>query len=1256
MDEQKLKARIGELRDQLEKLGARARVPSRSAGKSAGGSGDVPAALEQLRAKCDELLDTGQDDYRPVETHPRRRGELAGVLLDSLPHVAVVVDRDNTVLAANRIARRMGVKTGGLCWEEIPRSLCASGQEDAASDPSDELPSGGRCSFCRCEEAIAKQYALRHPGIEAFGKSWDAYWIPLDEDTCLHYMADVTEVKRREEELRESESRSRSLYEAVHAGIVLQAADGTILHANRVACEIFGMEEEDITARTSLDPGWEMIMEDGSPVPGEEHPSMITIRTGKPIRNAVRGLFAGEEARTRWLLINTEPILDPVTEKLKEVLVTFSDITERKRAERAIEDLAKFPSENPHPVMRVQADGTVLYMNAASESVLADRGCRVGETVPEEWAKLVADVLESGSVESADLEHDGSIFSFRVVPVTDAGYVNWYGRDVTDFRRAAEQVERLAKFPSENPHPVLRVERDGALLYANAACESLLREWGCSIGKQVPDEWREWVGGVLDSGSGRTVAVEHGDRILSFELAPVVEAGYANIYGRDVTERKRAEEELRQIEWLLTRSAPVRPGGGHEYEPAYGDLTHLNTHRLILDSVGGEMLEDIACDYLDLLQSSSAVYEKNGDYALGIFASGWCQFMDDASRRECGTLSNAEALKCGRWHCHESCWTEASKVAIEEARPVDIECNGGIRLYAVPIRAGEEVIGAIDFGYGDPPQDPEKLSEIAERYGVTVEELATRAARHESRPRYMIEVAKTRLETSARLIGEIVERKRAEEEVRKARDELERRVQVRTADLAGALDGLQGEVRERIEVQKALAEANELLERMFSSIELMVAYMDRDFNFIRVNRAYAEADNHPPEFFVGKNHFDLYPSEENEAIFRRTLETGQPFFAYEKPFASAQNPERGGTYWDWSLQPVLEADGEVGGLILCLFNVTERIRAREEAENQRRRLFGVLNMLPGYVFLMGPDYSIRFANHTFTDLFGDVGKDACHKVVHGIDRPCPLCPAARVLATQQPTTWEWTSDCGRCYRVYAYPFSDVDGSQLVLKLGIDITDRKVLENEVLEMSVKERRRIGQDLHDSLGQTLTGVAFLSKVLQEKLGKKSMPEASDAAEIAKQINASISLTRSLARGLSPVTLEAGGLMDALREYAADIQELYRISCVFQCDESVLVSDNVVAIHVYHIAQEAVSNAIRHGEARNISVRLDADDNTVNLTISDDGKGLPDGIDAAEGMGLRIMDYRARAIGGALEVTRGPERGTVVRCSFKNPSRTS
>jgi len=128
--------------------------------------------------------------------------------------------------------------------------------------------------------------------------------------------------------------------------------------------------------------------------------------------------------------------------------------------------------------------------------------------------------------------------------------------------------------------------------------------------------------------------------------------------------------------------------------------------------------------------------------------------------------------------------------------------------------------------------------------------------------------------------------------------------------------------------------SEELLEKVFSSIGILIAYLDRDFRFVRVNRAYAEAYGKTPEFFVGKNHFELYPDEENERIFRRVVETGEPYVAYEKPFVYAHNPERGVTFWDWSLQPVLEDDGTVSSLVLGLVDVTRRVLAREAARKE----------------------------------------------------------------------------------------------------------------------------------------------------------------------------------------------------------------------------------------------------------------------------------------------------------------------------------
>src|SRR5580700_5426768 len=216
-------------------------------------------------------------------------------------------------------------------------------------------------------------------------------------------------------------------------------------------------------------------------------------------------------------------------------------------------------------------------------------------------------------------------------------------------------------------------------------------------------------------------------------------------------------------------------------------------------------------------------------------------------------------------------------------------------------------------------------------------------------------------------------------------------------------------------------------------------------------------------------------------------------------------------------------------------------------------------------------------------------------------------------------------------------------------VGFDITERKGLEEAILEISAREQRRIAQDLHDGLGQHLTGIAFMSKVLEQKLSDKTLPEAVEAAQIVKMVNQAIDNTRQLARGLHPVAAEPLGLMSALKTWANEVEELFHIRCTFECEKPLRIHDANLATHLYRIAQEAVTNAIRHGKSQHILIGLSGKSGTGMLSIQDDGEGFPEQPANSPGVGLNIMNYRADMVGGSLKVQPNPQRGVTVTCTF-------
>jgi len=222
-----------------------------------------------------------------------------------------------------------------------------------------------------------------------------------------------------------------------------------------------------------------------------------------------------------------------------------------------------------------------------------------------------------------------------------------------------------------------------------------------------------------------------------------------------------------------------------------------------------------------------------------------------------------------------------------------------------------------------------------------------------------------------------------------------------------------------------------------------------------------------------------------------------------------------------------------------------------------------------------------------------------------------------------------------------------------LRHAEELAARRQLEKQLLSISDEQQRRIGADLHDELGQHLTGIACLSAALRDQLKAKHPESAEKAHQIAGMINGTIELTRMLARGLCPVQIEQGGLHAALEDLAFRVQRMHGVTCEFKNGGAPPAVEPAVALHLYRIAQEAVNNAVRHGSADRIVVKLDVSGTPSRLIVEDNGRGFDPGAKRAQpGLGLHLMEQRADIIGGTFTVT-PRSSGVRVECTFSNPT---
>jgi two-component system sensor kinase FixL len=277
---------------------------------------------------------------------------------------------------------------------------------------------------------------------------------------------------------------------------------------------------------------------------------------------------------------------------------------------------------------------------------------------------------------------------------------------------------------------------------------------------------------------------------------------------------------------------------------------------------------------------------------------------------------------------------------------------------------------------------------------------------------------------------------------------------------------------------------------------------------------------------------------------------------------------------------------------------------------------------------------------SMSDLFPEPGPARLLKLSRGL-RPPETATLAAIQRRQDGSTFPVELRLARMA---------VEGPPRYVAVVRDVSDRRTVERVALDAAEEEQRRIGRDLHDGLGQHLAGLGFMAKALERSLSSAGRPEAEAAAEIRRLVEQALGHSRALAHGLAPVDVHGTELIPALEGLAHDTASLCGIECVFEVRGQPRIRDEVTATALYRIAQEAVTNALRHAEASKMWIRLAESEDGVELVVKDDGRGLAreeSTVRRGRGLGHRLMAMRAERIGGILDMTSRPGRGTTVRC---------
>lgn len=347
--------------------------------------------------------------------------------------------------------------------------------------------------------------------------------------------------------------------------------------------------------------------------------------------------------------------------------------------------------------------------------------------------------------------------------------------------------------------------------------------------------------------------------------------------------------------------------------------------------------------------------------------------------------------------------------------------------------------------------------------------------------------------------------------------------------------------------------------------------------------------------------------------------------------------------------------------MICGSALKFRLDQTRERLSELERFYQLAELLPAGVFRAAADGACLYVNARWCEMTGIArGLQLGQKwtlALHPDDRERISAEWRHACAERLPFSFEarfsHPSEHGESWVVGRIAPEDARGLERPGFIGAmaEVSEHRRLEREILEISEREQRRIGQDLHDDLCQFLAAIQFASTAVQRDLERHERPEAKEVRHMGELLREATLRARNLARTIFPVQLEQAGLVSALHELTATAGRAQDVKCTFEVEESIEIDDPTTATHLYRIAQEAMTNAFKHAEPACVAVRLHSEAEHIILEVRDDGRGAaPGALAKAHGMGLQIMKYRSHMIGGSLAITAPPEGGTLVTCSVR------